>query len=153
MRPPDLAVVRQDGVDHSLPSRIVLIVTQISLSSSPVCGCGALPRPPRSRQGAGRRGRWDGLLADDPCERPDAHLSVTARQRAQIWWNFLSRQRFTGWRTLLLAASGAGGNHADTCGPRSRYPCFHAAVTKPIVPCRAHCGPMSRDWAGRDKPR
>jgi hypothetical protein len=60
------------------------------------------------------RGRWDGLLADDPCERPDAHLSVTARQRAQIWWNFLSRQRFAGW--VLLAAD----NHVNNIAQKTR---------------------------------
>ena len=29
----------------------------------------------------------------------------------------------------------------------------HTPEVTEHCPCRAHCGPMSRDWAGRDKPR
>ena len=36
VRPPDLAVVRQDGIDHDLLSVMFLIVTRMSFSSSPV---------------------------------------------------------------------------------------------------------------------
>ena len=38
VRPPALAVVRQDNVDHDLFSVMLRIVTLMSLSSSPVCG-------------------------------------------------------------------------------------------------------------------
>jgi hypothetical protein len=54
VRPPDLAVVRQDGIDHDLLSVMFLIVTRMSLSSSPVCGLrmwgplSRLPIPPAS---------------------------------------------------------------------------------------------------------
>ena len=45
-RPPDLAVVRQTDVNPYAALRVMfLIVTRMSLSSSPVCGCGALPTP------------------------------------------------------------------------------------------------------------
>ena len=48
LRPPALAVVRQDDVDHGLPSVIVLMVTLMS-PSSPVCGWAGLPQPLSSK--------------------------------------------------------------------------------------------------------
>jgi len=41
--------VRQDDVDHGLPSVMFLIVTRMSFSSSPVCGWAGLPQPRSSK--------------------------------------------------------------------------------------------------------
>jgi len=46
------SVVRQADVDHGLPSVMFLIVTRMSLSSSPVCGCAGLPQPRSSKMPA-----------------------------------------------------------------------------------------------------
>ena len=95
--------------------------------------------PAAIEQGACRRharGRWHGLLADDPREHPDAQLSVTARQRAQIGWNFLSGQMVTGWAyPLLFAACDAGDNQADlSMRPAGPAPVLH------LDACTPSCG-------------
>jgi len=43
------------------------------------------------------RGRWYGLLADDPGKHLDAKLGVPPRQRPQIGRQSLSGQVLTGW--------------------------------------------------------
>ena len=74
------------------------MVMRMSLPSSPAWGCGALA-PAAIQQDACRRharGRWDGLLADDPGEHLDAELGVPPRQRTYIGRYCLSGQILTG---------------------------------------------------------
>ena len=55
----------------------LIVYSDMSLSSSPVCGCAGLPQPRSSKMPAAHaRGRWRSLLADDAGEHLDAELGV-----------------------------------------------------------------------------
>jgi hypothetical protein len=64
------------------------------------------PAPVEQRSDSGHARCWRRILgARDASQYLDAHLRVRTRQRAQIGWDFLAGQGFTGWvYPLLLAA-------------------------------------------------
>ena len=124
--PPDLAVVRQDDVDHGLPSVMFLIVTRMSLSSSPVCGCAGLPQPRSSKmpaaetRAAGGTASWltmpaSTLMQSSVCPRASDRKSAGIVFRGN---------GLRGEPTPLLLAQASrvrrGDNHANNIAQKAR---------------------------------